>query len=155
MMRSPNDPAVRRFIRRSMTVRIATLSPAGNPDIIPLWFVTFRGRVYMGTRSENPTVRDLMKNPEVVLLFHGENTRRHDRVLRMRGHAAFKTGRRALLPIYAFSAFKYILAPGAIRNGLANRDKMALNARYKNERTGGGGVIEVIPLTAEFLELPS
>lgn len=151
---TPRSRAVRRFVARSRIVRIATLSPAGNPDIIPLWFVHLRGRIYMTTRSENPVVRDLIRNPEVVLLFHGEGGRRRDRVLRMRGRATFLTDGRTCTPVYALSAARYYLAPGGIANTLRNAAKFRVRMRYYGERAGEGGVIEVTPESAEFLEDP-
>lgn len=151
---TPRGRAVRRFVGRSRTVRIATVSPAGNPDIIPLWFVHVRDRIYMTTRSENPVVRDLVKNPEVVLMFHGEGGRRRDRVLRMRGRAVFRTDRRVCAPIYALSAARYYLAPGGIANTLRNARKFGVRMRYYGERAGEGGVIEVTPESAEFVENP-
>ena len=154
-MRSPEDPAARRFLRRSLIVRIATLSPAGNPDIIPLYFVTYRGCIYMGTRAENPTVRDLMLNPEVVLLFHGERASRQNRVLRMRGRATFRTDRKVLIPVYALFVLKYWLSPGGLWNMISNRGKLALDRRYKGERSGGGGIVEVVPESSQFLRLPT
>ncbi len=149
-----DSPAVRRFLGRSMVVRIATLSPAGNPDIIPLWFVTLRGRIYMTTRSENPTVRDLMRNPEVVLLFHAERGGGRDRVLQVRGRAAFRTERHILAPVFALSALRYYLSPGGIANTIRHRRKFGVRMRYYGERAGEGGVIEVIPESAEFLPSP-
>ena len=154
MMRLPADPAVRRFLRRSMIVRIATLSPAGNPDIIPLWFVNYRGRIYMTTRSENPTVRDLMQNPEVVLMFDGDRGRRRGRVLRVCGRATFLTERHVLVPVFALSALRYYLSPGGMANTFRNRRKFAVRMRYYEERAGESGVIEVVPETAEFLKNP-
>jgi hypothetical protein len=119
-------------------VRIATLSPAGNPDIIPLWFVNYRGRIYMTTRSENPTVRDLMLNPEVVLMFDGDRGRRRGRVLRVRGRATFRTERSICVPIYALSALRYYLSPGGMANTIRNRRKFAVRTllRRTRRRTG-------------------
>jgi general stress protein 26 len=154
-VRSREDPAVRRFLRRSLIVRIATLSPAGNPDIIPLYFVTYRGRIFMGTRAENPTVRDLIRNPGVVLLFHGERASRRNRVLRIRGNATFRTDRKALIPVYALFVLKYWLSPGGMWNMIRNRRKLAVDRRYKSERAGGGGIVEVVPETSRFLRLPA
>lgn len=150
----PGSRAVHRFLERSRTVRIATVSPAGNPDIIPLWFVALRGRIYMTTRSENPVVRDLNQNSEVVLMFHGEGGRRRDRVLRVRGRAVFRTDRAICAPIYALSAVRYYLAPGGIVNTVKNLGKFRVRMRYYGERAGEGGVIEVAPESAEFLQNP-
>ena len=151
---SPARPAVRRFLRRSRIVRIATLSPAGNPDIIALWFVLFRGRIYMTTRSENPTVRDLLRNPAVTLLFDGDGGRRSGRALRIRGRATFRTERRICSAIYALAVARYYLSPGGIVNTLKNRRKFGVRTAYYRERAGEGGVIEVTPETAEFLLNP-
>lgn len=153
-MVQPTSRAVRRFLKQSRTVRIATVSPAGNPDLIPLWFVSRRGRIYMATRSENPIVRDLKGNPEVVLMFHGEDGPRRDRVLRVRGRAVFRTDRRICAPIYALSGIRYYLAPGGIVNTLRNFRKFRVRMRYYGERAGEGGVIEVVPESAEFLANP-
>src|SRR5574341_209716 len=150
----PSSRAVRSFQDRSLVLHIATLSPAGNPDIIPLWFVRFRGRIYMTTRSENPTVRDLRRNPEIVLLFRGERGRSKGRVLRIRGRATFRTERRILTPIYALSGLRYYLSAGGIANAFQNRRKFGLRAAYYRERAGEGGVIEVALETAEFLQVP-
>ncbi len=150
----PDARAVGRFLDRSLVLHVATLSPAGNPDIIPLWFVRFRGRIYMTTRSENPTVRDLRRNPEVVLLFRGERGRRKGRVLRIRGRATFRTEPRILAPIYALSGIRYYLSPGGIANTIRNRRKFGVRTAYYRERAGEGGVIEVVPGTAEFLQVP-
>ncbi len=155
-MISPRHGAVKRFLRRAKVVHIATLSPAGNPDLIPLWFVTYRGRIYMATRPENPTVRDLLLNPEVALLFHPEEGERVGRVLRLRGRATYRREKRVIIPVYALSALRYYCSPGAIRNTIANRRLLATRTLYRRERVDGGeGLIEVTPETAEFVKLPS
>ena len=150
----PSARAVERFLDRSLVLHVATLSPAGNPDIIPLWFVRFRGRVYMTTRSENPTVRDLRRSPEVVLLFRGERGSQTGRVLQIRGRATFRTEPRIVAPIYALSGIRYYLSPGGIANTIRNRRKFGVRTAYYRERAGEGGVIEVVPETAEFLQIP-
>ncbi|HSP56432.1 MAG TPA: pyridoxamine 5'-phosphate oxidase family protein, partial [Dehalococcoidia bacterium] len=119
------------------------------------WFVPFRGRVYMTTRSANPTVRDLLRNPEVALLFDGDGGRRKGRVLRIRGRATFRTERRICAPIYALAAARYYLSPGGIVNTVKNRSKFSVRTRYYTERAGEGGVIEVTPKSAEFLKAPT
>jgi uncharacterized pyridoxamine 5'-phosphate oxidase family protein len=152
-MRSIADPTVERFLRKSLIARIATLSPAGNADIIPLYFVVHAGHIWMGTRGGNPTVRDLKQHPEVVLQFHGEQFSASGHVLRLRGQAAFRTGRRRYALVYARFALKYWLSAGGW-NMLRNWRKVALDRRYKAERSSEGGLIEVVPETVEFLKLP-
>lgn len=153
-MISPRHRAVKRFLRRAKVVHIATLSPAGNADLVPLWFVFFRGCVYMGTRAESAVVRDLIQNPEVALLFHDESGGA-GRVLRVRGRASFRRDGRFRFAVYPLAVFRYFLAPGGMRNALANRRKLALRGLYYRERGGESGFIEVVPDTAEFVKLPS
>jgi hypothetical protein len=99
-------------------------------------------------------VRDLMLNPEVVLLFDGDRGRRRGRVLRIRGRARFRAERSICVPVYALSALRYYLSPGGMANTIRNRHKFAVRTRYYGERAGEGGVIEVVPETAEFLKNP-
>ncbi|MCZ2109477.1 MAG: nitroreductase/quinone reductase family protein [Dehalococcoidia bacterium] len=152
-MRSPTDPRVGRFLGKSLIARIATRSPAGNADLIPLYFVHHNGRIWMTTRSQNPVVRDLLLNPEVVLLFHGERLRGQRAALRIRGRATYHTGKREMLLVSVLAAFRYYLSPGGIANTLGNWRQFRRSLRYKRERAGSG-VIEVIPESAEFLQNP-
>ncbi|HEX6030721.1 MAG TPA: pyridoxamine 5'-phosphate oxidase family protein [Tepidiformaceae bacterium] len=154
MIRSPADPAVERFIDRSMAVRIATLSPAGNADLIPLWFVQHRGRLYMMPRAGSPVVRDIQANPEVVLIFHGEKRSKRDRVLRVRGHASWVSDRRTVRPAIMRAVARYYLSPGGLWNTLTNIRGLPMRFRYYRERSGEAGAIEVITESAEFLRLP-
>ena len=153
MIRQPDDRAVQLFIKRSMIVRIASLSPKGNADVIPLWFLADRGRIYMATRSENPVARDIMTNPEAGLLFHGERGPRKDRVLRIRGSAAWRTDPALLRRIQIRAAARYYLTPGGMWDTIKSIRKLPVWTRYHQER-GGGGLIEVTPETAEFLRAP-
>ncbi len=52
-----DDPEVREFLARSMVVRLAALSPKGQPNIRCLWFVFQRGRIYMPTQETTPAGR--------------------------------------------------------------------------------------------------
>ena len=153
-MTTTNDPAVKRFLRRSLIARIATLSPAGNPDIIPLYFVAHGGRIYMGTRRDNPTVRDLLTRPDVVLLFHAERAGQPRDVLRVRGRATFSTRKRSAVAVYARFVWKYWLSWGGLRNTLSNLRKLPVDRRYKSERSANGGLIRVEPGAWEFIERP-
>jgi len=152
----PDDRLVRLFIKRSMIVRIATLSPKGNADFIPLWFVFHHGKVYMATRAQNPVARDITVNPGVVLLFHGDRGPRRDRVLRIRGQAVFRSFEAepgALRSIQLRAMQRYYLTPGGAWDTLKNIRKLPVWNRYHQERTGGG-LIEVTLESAEFLRAP-
>ena len=96
-----------------------------------------------------------MRNPEVVLLFHGERSRRQGRVLRTRGRVTFRTERSVVIPVLVLSALRYYLSPGGIWNTVRHRRKRAVSLRHTGERADDGGVIEVGLQTAEFLRLPS
>ncbi|MBF8286541.1 MAG: hypothetical protein HW393_355, partial [Dehalococcoidia bacterium] len=52
-----DDPEVREFLARSMILRLAALSPKGQPNIRCLWFVCQQGRIYIFTGETNPTSR--------------------------------------------------------------------------------------------------
>lgn len=151
--RTPDDRAVRLFIDRSMILRIASLSPKGNADIIPLWFIADRGRIYMATRAGNPVARDIMTNPEVVLLFHGERGPRRDRMLRVRGRAVFRTEPSLLRRVQFRAVARYYLTPGGLWDTIKNIRRLGVWNRYHQERAGGGGLIEVTPESAEFLKV--
>ena len=153
-MTQPDDRAVRRFVAKSLAVRIATLSPAGNADLIPLWFVEREGRLYMAPRPENPVVRDLKQNPEVVLLLHGDRRKRPDRVLRIRGNATFRTEPEIVAAVQRLALRRYYLSAGGLWNALRNVHRVKRMRQYYAERGGESGVIEVVPDTAEFLRLP-
>lgn len=153
-MASPDSESVQRFLQKSLAVRIATLSPAGNPDLIPLWFLVHEGRIYMAPRAGNPVVRDLTLNPEVALLFHGEQSRKPDRALRVRGQATFVRDPAVVQAVQRRALRRYYLSPGGFWNTLKHLRRAGIMRRYYGERGGDSGVIEVVPETAEFLPLP-
>ena len=144
----PDEPAVRRFLAASMIVRLATLSAKGRPEITPLWFVSHGGRIYMATGASSLAVRNVAANAQIVLLFHGERSQRSGQVLRIQGRANFRKGIRH--PAILRFAPKYYLSLGAIRDMLAHWRQVPLSRRY-HRQTPEGGLIEVVPESAEFL----
>lgn len=79
----------------------------------------------MGTRLENPIVRDLLLQPAVVVMFHGERLRDSRHALRVSGRARFRQDRwlkYTLLPLFAG---RYFACPGGLRNAWRNRRKLA------------------------------
>ena len=140
------------FLRRSMVVRLATLSPKEQPHLTPLWFVQDGGRFYMATRAASPAARDISAHPDVVLLFHAERGRRPGQILRIRGTARL---RKSLgLRVQLRFAAKYHLSPGGLRNLLSNLGTLLVRVRYYGERTGEAGTLEVTPERFEFLPRP-
>jgi len=147
---SPNDPRVRAFLGNSMVVQLATRSPKGRPFMTPLWFVVDRGELYITTGPDSWTGKNIVRHPEVALLFHGEGSRGSDQVLRLRGAATCHHGLppwRVLLRIAA----KYYASPRALRVELPNARKWRLRALYYAQVKGGPGHIRVLPTAADFL----
>ncbi len=142
---------VREFLASSMIARIATLSPKGQPNITPLWFVRDQERLYMTTRDGSPVVRNIAEQPEVVLLFDNERDAMRHQVLRLRGRAVFRMSRGILWRTVLRQLPKYRVSPAALRNLLSHAGKAITMARYYGERGAQGGVIEVTPESAEFL----
>ena len=152
-MLSPNDAAVRAFLRRSLVVQVATLSPKLRPFVTPLWFVPHHGVLYITTGPETWAGKNIQQHPEVTLLFSGERVRRGDQVLRLRGTATCHRGLPpwpALLRIVA----KYYLSPRALRAELRNARKWRLRALYHEEVEGAAGHVRVVPAEGELLTRP-
>jgi hypothetical protein len=150
---SPSDPEVRAFLRHSMVALVATRSPNERPFMTPLWFVAEGGSLFITTGAESWTSRNVVRNPEMALLFSGERAGRSDRVLRLQGTATFRHGLppwRVLLRIVA----KYYASPRALRVELRNRRKWRIRRRYYQQAKGGPGHLRVVPTTAEFLSQP-
>lgn len=152
-----DDPEVREFLARSMVLRLASLSPKGQPIIRCLWFVCQQGRIRIFTGEAAPTGRSISVHPDVTMLFDAERGPRSSRLLRVRGRAVYRRERgivaRALLGL----ARKYFLARPGLRNLLANAGKVPLAVRFYAEpgweaRGKGLGIImEVLPEDLEFL----
>jgi len=144
----------RRFIDESMVVRLATVSGSGQARVTPLWFIFAGGRFYMNTREASPAVRDILANPEVVLLLERDKGRRSKDVLRLRGQATFHRGSAVNRQMYLRSLLKYHLSAGGLRNLLATVGSLPIRVLYYRERAGEAGTIEIIPESAEMLPKP-
>jgi pyridoxamine 5'-phosphate oxidase-like protein len=153
-MLSLTDAALRAFLRRSLIVQVATLSPKKHPFVTPLWFVCDGGALYITTGPETWAGKNVTQTPEVQLLFSGEDEHSSDQVLRLRGMATCHHGLpswRVLLRV----AVKYYLSPGAASAELRNVRKWGLRRRYYGQVKGGFGYIRVVPTEGEFLPRPS
>ncbi len=149
----PIDDAVRAFLRRSLIVQVATLSPKSRPFVTPLWFVFDDGSLYITTGPGSRAGKNIGHHPEVALLFRGERVNRGERVLRVRGVATVHRGLpswRVLLRVAA----KYYLSPGALPVELRNARKWSLRRRYYGQAKGGFGYIRIVPTAADFLPGP-
>jgi hypothetical protein len=141
---APQDADVRRAMR-AKTVRVVTVSKAGRPMIMPLWFVVHDGRVAMTNAATSPTVRNIALHPDVLLLFEAPD----GRLLRVRGRARYLTGKDAMAPVARRSVMKYYLEPRAIWRYLRDLRRIPTMREYYRERTEGG-VIEVTPSSFEW-----
>ncbi len=144
----------RRFIDAAMVVRLATVSASGQPRVTPLWFIFESGRFYMNTREASPGVRDILANPEVVLLLERDKGRRSKDVLRVRGKATFHRRMAVNRHMYLRSALKYHFSAGGLRNLLTTVRSLPIRVLYYRERAGEAGTIEVIPESVEMLPKP-
>ncbi len=152
-MLSPADAAVHRFLRGSMIVQVATLSPKERPFVTPLWFVAHRGTLYITTGPETRAGRNVQQHPEVTLLFTSERITAGERVLRLRGTATC----RYELPSWAVLlriAAKYYVSPRALRVELRHRRQWRLRNLYYGRVKGGFGHLRVVPYAVEFLSRP-
>jgi Pyridoxamine 5'-phosphate oxidase len=152
-MVSPTDAAVRAFLRRSLIVQVATLSPKRRPFVTPLWFVAHRGVLYITTGPETRAGKNIAQHPPVTLLCSGERADRPDEVLRLRGTATCERGLPSW-PVLLRIAAKYYLSPRAASVELRNARKWRLRSLYYGQVKGGFGHIRVVPDTCEFLTRP-
>jgi hypothetical protein len=152
-MALPTDPDVRAFLRGSLIVQLATLSPKGRPFVTPLWFVLDREVLYITTGVESRAGKNVGQDPGVVLLFSGEGAQGPARHLRLRGTATCHHGLPSWRVLFRV-AVKYYLAPRAMLSELCNARKWRLRRRYYGQATGGPGHLRVVPRTVEFLAPP-
>ena len=152
-MASPTDPEVLAFLRDSLVVQVATLSPKRRPFVTPLWFVVDHGALYITTGAQTRAGKNVVQNPKVVLLFSGEHAQGPPRCLRLRGTATCHRGLpswRILLRVAA----KYYLAPRALFAELRNASKWPLRQRYYGQATGGVGYLRVVPTGVDSIARP-
>ena len=152
-----DDPEVREFLAHSMVLRLASLSPKGQPLVRCLWFVCQHGRMFMFTASVTPTGRSISVHPDVTMLFDGERGLGSGRLLRVRGRAVYRRERGIVARVLLGLARKYFLTPPGLRNMLAHARRVPAAIRFYagpgwEERGKGLGLImEVLPEGFEFL----
>ena len=148
-----DDPAVLRLLRHAMVARIATLSRNGRPSVNPLYFIHYRGKLWLGTSDWTLAARNVKADPRVSLLFNVEGSRFDRRVLRISGQACVRTDAEVIRPYNLRVAFKYLLTPGAIFNRLAHLRQAMLHRYYRAQNAAKGlpCVIEVTPEMVEWI----
>jgi nitroimidazol reductase NimA-like FMN-containing flavoprotein (pyridoxamine 5'-phosphate oxidase superfamily) len=63
---SLTDEELTAYMRRERTIRLATASPDGRPQVVPLWFVWIDGTVFMNSTLGNVSIRNLQVNPRAT-----------------------------------------------------------------------------------------
>ncbi len=149
---TPDVPEVVAFMNRAMVARIATRSARGTPQIMPLWFVRAGGKLLMTNNETSPTVKNIEADPRVVVMIDA-GSRGDGRCLRLTGTARFRRERSVLARTVLRDLVKYHFAPAALWSAARHPGQVPSMLRYYFERTDGG-VIEVSPSHAEFVELP-
>ena len=59
------------FLREQRTARIGTISPNGEPHVVPMWFVWHDGAIYMNTLKIARRTRDLDNGSRVSVCIDG------------------------------------------------------------------------------------
>lgn len=150
-----DDHQVQQFLDRSMTVRVATLSTSGVPDITPLRFIRDGRAIYALPQAESATARHIRHQPSVVLLFDAEETRPAAPVLRVRAHATTCSEAPMTRWYERRAATKYFLRPGGIWNMLTHRRNLPTWLHDRRTATPADtALIEFAPESAEFVPAP-
>ena len=143
---------VQKFLRRSMNMRVATLSTRGVPHITPLRFIPDEGTIYTLTRAGSPAARHISARPGVVLLFDAEQKGSAAQFLRIRAVAAVRSESHLRQSYERRAALKYFLRPGGIWNMLTHVRSLGVWVRGLRDRTPANlALIEFVPQSAEFL----
>jgi len=149
-----NDVAVEHFVQQSMVARIATLSHNGRPSITPLYFVTMKDHIWLGTADWTLAAREVKDNPYVSVLFQMERNSVDRRILRLTGSAKICTDAKIVRASNLRMALKYILSPGGIRNHLVHFRLLPLNRLYhiQSAEKGAACIIDFVPEQCAFLD---
>jgi PPOX class probable F420-dependent enzyme len=63
---SLTDDEVTAYLGTERTIRLATASPDGRPQVVPLWFVWIDRTVFMNSTLGNVSIRNLQANPRAT-----------------------------------------------------------------------------------------
>lgn len=55
----------REFLRSQKILRLATISPSGNPHIVPVWYMYANNKFYIGTNIKTEKAKNIKKNPKI------------------------------------------------------------------------------------------
>ncbi len=137
-------------LRGSRVMILASRSQKGTPFAVPLWFVTYRGRIYTTTSASAWTVRNVAATPQVALLLGGEARDEADRLL-VRGCARAVRGAPPP-PVFARIAWRYYLHPEFAAVELSHIRQWGLRMRYYLQSRAA--YIVITPQTATECRVP-
>ena len=63
---SLTDDELDRFLAEQRTIRLATATQDGRPQVVPLWFVWLDRVVFMNSTLGNMSIRNLQRNPRAT-----------------------------------------------------------------------------------------
>lgn len=55
----------REFLKSQKILRLATIDSAGNPHIVPVWYMYVNDKFYVGTNTKTRKAKNIKKNPKV------------------------------------------------------------------------------------------
>ena len=55
-----------KFLRSQKILRLATIDGTGDPHIVPVWYMYWNDKFYVGTNTRTRKARNIRKNPKVA-----------------------------------------------------------------------------------------
>jgi Pyridoxamine 5'-phosphate oxidase len=137
-------------LRRSRVMILASRSQKGTPFAVPLWFVTYQGRLYATTSASSWTVRNVVASPQVTLLLGGEGRDNASRLV-VRGLARAVRGAPPP-PVLARIAWLYYMQPQFAAVELTHLRLWPLRMRYY--RQSRAAYVVITPQLATECRVP-
>lgn len=53
------------FLKSQRILRLATIDPSGNPHIVPVWYMYYNDRFYVGTNTKTKKAKNIKKNSKI------------------------------------------------------------------------------------------
>jgi general stress protein 26 len=53
------------FLQSQKVLRLATIDPSGNPHIIPVWYMYYNNKFYIGTNTKTRKAKNIKENSKV------------------------------------------------------------------------------------------
>lgn len=69
-----NKKEIGQVLKKEEIVYIATTKPNGDPHVVPIWFVIWKGKIWFETDNTTQKWKNIQKRNKVCLCFGGKNT---------------------------------------------------------------------------------